>query len=65
MTSLELLQRSHWEQIPVHTPLSIAGIIPRAWLVQIKDAGHVVRDPYPVEISNILNTFQSTASPNN
>ena len=39
--------------------LIIAGKIPGAWLVQIKNAGHAVMDQYPNEISNILQTFLS------
>ncbi|MGH9985461.1 MAG: alpha/beta fold hydrolase [Nitrososphaeraceae archaeon] len=44
--------------------LVIAGKIPGAWLVQIKDAGHAVMDQYPAEIGKILNTFLSTTSQN-
>jgi pimeloyl-ACP methyl ester carboxylesterase len=45
--------------------LIIAGKIPGALLVQIKDAGHAVMVQYPDEIGKILNTFLSTTSPNN
>ena len=51
--------------IPHANALVIAGKIPGAWLVQIKDAGHAVMDQYPAEIGNILNTFLSTAGQNN
>ena len=51
--------------MPHTNALVIAGKIPGAWLVQIKDAGHVVMNQYPDETSNILNTFLSTTSPNN
>ena len=51
--------------IPHANALVIAGKIPGAWLVQIKDAGHGVMDQYPDEISKILNTFLSTTSQNN
>ena len=51
--------------IPHANALVIAGKIPGAWLVQIKDAGHAVMDQYPDEISKILNTFLSTAGQNN
>ena len=44
--------------------LVIAGKIPGAWLVQIKDAGHTVMNQYPAEISKILNTFLSTTGQN-
>jgi pimeloyl-ACP methyl ester carboxylesterase len=48
--------------IPHANSLIIAGKIPGAWLVQIKDAGHAVMDQYPAEISKILNTFLSTTT---
>jgi pimeloyl-ACP methyl ester carboxylesterase len=51
--------------MPHGNALVIAGKIPGAWLVQIKDAGHAVMNQYPVEISKILNTFLSTTNPNN
>jgi pimeloyl-ACP methyl ester carboxylesterase len=51
--------------MPHANALVIAGNIPGAWLVQIKDAGHAVMDQYPAEVSKILNTFLSTTSPNN
>jgi pimeloyl-ACP methyl ester carboxylesterase len=51
--------------IPHANALVIAGKIPGAWLVQIKDAGHAVMDQYPDEISKILNTFLSTTGQNN
>ena len=40
--------------VPHANALIIAGKIPGAWLVQIKDAGHAVMDQYPDEISKIL-----------
>lgn len=51
--------------IPTANSLIIAGKIPGAWLVQIKDAAHAVMNQYPAEIGKILNTFLSTTSPNN
>ena len=45
--------------------LKIVEKIPGAWLVQIKDASHAVPDQYPAEIGKIVDTFLSTASPNN
>lgn len=39
--------------------LIIAGKIPGAWLVQIKDAAHAVMVQYPDEINKILQTFLS------
>jgi pimeloyl-ACP methyl ester carboxylesterase len=50
--------------MPHANALVIAGKIPGAWLVQIKDAGHAVMDQYPVEISKISNTFLSTTGQN-
>ena len=47
---------------PHQNALVIAGKIPGAWLVQIKDAGHAVMDQYPDEISKILQTFLSTTT---
>lgn len=51
--------------MPHGNALILAGKIPGAWLVQIKDAGHAVMDQYPAEVSKILNTFLSITSPNN
>ena len=51
--------------VPHENALILAGKIPGAWLVQIKDAGHAVMNQYPVEIGKILNTFLSTTSTNN
>jgi len=48
--------------VPHANALVIAGKIPAAWLVQIKDAGHAVMDQYPEEIGKIVNTFLSTTS---
>jgi pimeloyl-ACP methyl ester carboxylesterase len=48
---------------PHANALVIAGKIPGAWLVQIKNAGHAVMDQYPEEIGKILNTFLSTTTP--
>ena len=46
--------------VPHENSLVIAGKIPGAWLVQIKDAGHGVMVQYPEEIGKIVNTFLST-----
>ena len=51
--------------MPHENALILAGKIPGAWLVQIKDAGHAVMNQYPDEIGTILNTFLSTTIPNN
>ena len=48
--------------VPHENSLIIAGKVPGAWLVQIKDAGHAVMDQYPDEISKILQTFLSTTT---
>jgi pimeloyl-ACP methyl ester carboxylesterase len=53
------------DYMPHGNALILAGKIPGAWLVQIKDAGHAVMNQYPAEISKILNTFLSTAGQNN
>ena len=50
--------------VPHGNALILAGKIPGAWLVQIKNAGHGIMNQYPAEIGNILNTFLSTV-PNN
>jgi pimeloyl-ACP methyl ester carboxylesterase len=50
--------------VPHENALIIAGKIPGAWLVQIKDAGHAIMVQYPAEVAEILNTFLSTV-PNN
>lgn len=52
------------DYMPHGNALILAGKIPGAWLVQIKDAGHAVMNQYPAEIGKILNTFLSTTSPN-
>ena len=48
--------------VPHANALIIAGKIPGAWLVQIKNAGHAVMDQYPSEIAKIVDTFLSTIS---
>jgi pimeloyl-ACP methyl ester carboxylesterase len=42
--------------------LIIAGKIPGAWLVQIKDAGHQVMSQYPDKFNKVLQTFVSTTN---
>ena len=44
--------------------LIIAGKIPGAWLVQIKNAGHAIVNQYPAEVGKIMNTFLSTTGQN-
>ena len=46
--------------MPHANALVVAGKIPGAWLIQIKDAGHAVMNQYPDEIGKILQTFLST-----
>ena len=51
--------------VPTANSLVIAGKIPGAWLVQIKDAGHAIPSQYPDKINRVLQTFLSvtTTSP--
>ena len=48
--------------VPTQNSLVIAGKIPGAWLIQIKDDGHSVIGHYPDEINKILQTFLSTTN---
>ena len=48
--------------IPDANSLIIAGKIPGAWLVQIKDSGHAVISQYPDMINRVLETFLSTTT---
>jgi pimeloyl-ACP methyl ester carboxylesterase len=48
------------DTIPTQNALIIAGKIPGAWLIQIKDAGHAIPIQYPAEVAEIINTFLST-----
>jgi pimeloyl-ACP methyl ester carboxylesterase len=50
--------------MPHGNALILAGKIPGAWLVQIKNAGHAVMTQYPEEIGKIMNTFLSTTRQN-
>lgn len=47
------------DYMPHGNALIIAGKVPGAWLVQIKDAGHAVVDQYPEKLGEIINTFLS------
>ena len=47
---------------PHANALVIAGKIPGAWLVQIKDAGHAVMDQYPDKFNKVLQVFLSTTT---
>ena len=42
--------------------LIIAGKIPGAWLVHIKDAGHQLMSQYPDKFNKVLQTFLSTTN---
>ena len=48
------------DYVPHGNSLILAGKIPGAWLIQIKDAGHAVMAQYPDKINKILQTFLST-----
>jgi pimeloyl-ACP methyl ester carboxylesterase len=50
--------------VPYGNSLIVAGKIPGAWLVQVKNAGHAIMVQYPAAVAEILNTFRSTV-PNN
>lgn len=41
----------------------IAGKIPGAWLIQIKDTGHALFVQYPDKVNRVLQTFLSTTNP--
>ena len=48
--------------VPTANSLVIAGKIPGAWLIQIKDAGHALFVQYPDKVNRILQTFLSTTT---
>ena len=43
--------------VPTANSLIIAGKIPGAWLVQIKDAGHQLPEQYPDKLNRVLQLF--------
>jgi pimeloyl-ACP methyl ester carboxylesterase len=47
---------------PHENALIIAGKIPGAWLVEIKDAGHALSSQYPDKFNIVLQTFLSTTT---
>lgn len=49
--------------VPTPNSLIIAGKIPGAWLIQIKDAGHALFVQYPDKVNKVLQTFLSTTNP--
>jgi pimeloyl-ACP methyl ester carboxylesterase len=50
--------------VPTQNSLIIAGKIPGAWLVQIKDAGHQLPGRYPDKMNKIIQTFLTTTGQN-
>jgi pimeloyl-ACP methyl ester carboxylesterase len=46
----------------VPATLIIAGKIPGAWLVQLKNAGHALISQYPDKFNKVLQTFLSTTN---
>jgi hypothetical protein len=44
------------------SPLVIAGKIPGAWHVQIKNAGHALFVQYPDKVNKVLQTFLSATT---
>jgi pimeloyl-ACP methyl ester carboxylesterase len=48
--------------VPTANSLIIAGKIPGAWLVQIRDAGHVLFMQYPDKVNRLLQVFLSTTA---
>jgi len=48
--------------VPHGNSLILAGKIPGAWFIQIKDAGHAVLGQYPDKINKVLQTFLSTTT---
>jgi pimeloyl-ACP methyl ester carboxylesterase len=48
--------------VPTVNSLVIAGKIPGAWLIQIKDAVHALFVQYPDKINKVLQTFLLTTT---
>jgi pimeloyl-ACP methyl ester carboxylesterase len=48
--------------VPTANSLVIAGKIPAAWLVQIKDAGHALLVQYPDKVNRVLQVSLSTTT---
>ena len=48
--------------VPTANSLVIAGKIPGAWLVQIKDACHELFVQYPDKVNKVLQTFLSSTT---
>ena len=48
------------QAVPAVNSLILADKIPKAWLVQIKDAGHGLMYQYPDIFTKVMKTFLST-----
>jgi pimeloyl-ACP methyl ester carboxylesterase len=57
-----IMTGTHDNNIPTGNSLIIAGKIPGARLVQIKDAGHALFVQYPDKVNKVLQTFLSTTT---
>jgi pimeloyl-ACP methyl ester carboxylesterase len=57
-----IITGNHDNNVPTANPLIIAGKVPGAWLVQIKNAGHALFAQYPDKVNKVLQTFLSTSS---
>jgi len=53
-----IITGTHDNNTPTANSLIIAGKIPEAWLVQIKDVGHAILVQYP-DCNKVLQTFFS------
>jgi pimeloyl-ACP methyl ester carboxylesterase len=58
-----IITGTHDNNVPPGNSLVIAGKIPGAWLVQIKDADHAIFDQYPEKLNSVLQTFLSATTP--
>jgi pimeloyl-ACP methyl ester carboxylesterase len=57
-----IITGTHDNNVPTANSLIIAGKIPGAWLIQIKDAGHAIFVQYPGKVNKVLQTFLSTTT---
>jgi len=51
--------------VPHENTLVLTTIVPGAYLIQIKDAGHAIMVQYPTEVTEILNTSLSISHQSN
>jgi esterase/lipase len=58
-----IITGNHDNNVPSANALIIAGKIPGAWLVQIRDAGHALIMQYPDKVNKVLQTFLSSTMP--